>query len=139
MSRSATVLARVVSVTGRIAILALAATAAVQAQSAVSAWDPIGNSLVDFSLAGLAGGPVDRVWYSPDGGTLYATTFSGKCGGVQSTAVGRVPNPVDRSAGEPGEGEVHQGIANGIPRRNSRLRLDGGRRRQREDCDPAGD
>jgi uncharacterized protein (TIGR03437 family) len=33
---------------------------------------------MDLSLAGLAGGPVDRVWYSFDGGTLYATTFSGK-------------------------------------------------------------
>ena len=41
-------------------------------------WYPVGNSLVDFSLAGLGSGPVDRVWYSADGGTLYATTFSGK-------------------------------------------------------------
>jgi uncharacterized protein (TIGR03437 family) len=74
MSRTATVLNRVV--TG--AALALAAVSVVRAQSAVSNWSRIGNTLVDFSLAGLASGPVNRVWYSPNGGILYTTTFSGK-------------------------------------------------------------
>ena len=38
----------------------------------------VGNSLVNLSLADLSTGPVSRVWYSADGGTLYATTASGK-------------------------------------------------------------
>jgi uncharacterized protein (TIGR03437 family) len=41
-------------------------------------WHHLGNSLVDLSLAGLATGPVGRVWYSADGGTLFATTSSGR-------------------------------------------------------------
>lgn len=43
-----------------------------------SDWYHAGNSLVDLSLAGLAGGPVSRVWYSPGGGTLYVTIESGQ-------------------------------------------------------------
>jgi uncharacterized protein (TIGR03437 family) len=41
-------------------------------------WYHIGNSLLNLSLADLATGPVKRVWYSPDGGTLYANTTLGK-------------------------------------------------------------
>ena len=41
-------------------------------------WIHVGNSLVNLSLADLSTGPVSRVWYSADGGTLYATTASGK-------------------------------------------------------------
>jgi uncharacterized protein (TIGR03437 family) len=41
-------------------------------------WYHAGNQLVDLSLADLATGPVDRVWYSADGSTLYARSFSGK-------------------------------------------------------------
>ena len=41
-------------------------------------WYHAGNSLVDLSLAGLAGGPVSRVWYSPEGNVLYAKLESGK-------------------------------------------------------------
>ena len=86
MSRTATVLNRFVSLRwfvsakATVAILALAAIPAVraQAQSLVSDWYHVGNSVVDLSLAGLASGPVDRIWYSYDGGTLYATTFAGK-------------------------------------------------------------
>ena len=74
MSRTATVLERVVT----LAAVALAGACAAWAQSPASNWYPVGNSLVDLSLAGLASGPVERVWYSFDGGTLYATTFSGK-------------------------------------------------------------
>jgi uncharacterized protein (TIGR03437 family) len=43
-----------------------------------NAWRRIGNSLIDRSLAGLATGPVDRVWYSPDGSQLLIRTASGK-------------------------------------------------------------
>ncbi len=41
-------------------------------------WYHIGNSLVNLSLADLSTGPVSRVWYSADGGTLYASTSLGK-------------------------------------------------------------
>jgi hypothetical protein len=73
MSRTVTVLAG--------AVVALAAAPAIRAQAqspAASAWYHVGNSLVDLSLAGLASGPVDRVWYAVDGGTLYAATSAGK-------------------------------------------------------------
>ena len=41
-------------------------------------WRRIGNSLIDRSLAGLATGPVDRVWYSADGSQLLVRTPSGR-------------------------------------------------------------
>jgi len=41
-------------------------------------WRRIGNSVVDEMLAGPASGPVDRVWYSPDGSTLFLLTASGR-------------------------------------------------------------
>jgi uncharacterized protein (TIGR03437 family) len=40
-------------------------------------WRRIGNALIDRSLAGLATGPVDRVWYSADGSQLTIRTSSG--------------------------------------------------------------
>jgi uncharacterized protein (TIGR03437 family) len=50
-----------------------AATAAIQGD-----WRKIGNTLIDRALAGLATGPVDRVWYSADGSQLFLRTSSGK-------------------------------------------------------------
>ena len=41
-------------------------------------WYHLGNALLDLSLAGLATGPVDRVWYSADGGTLFLATANGR-------------------------------------------------------------
>lgn len=72
MSRPATVLTHSAAV-----VLLVLGAASGWAQSSTD-WYHAGNSLVDLSLAGLASGPVDRVWYSPDGGTLYALTSSGK-------------------------------------------------------------
>jgi uncharacterized protein (TIGR03437 family) len=43
-----------------------------------SSWRPLGNALIDRSLAGLATGPVDRVWYSADGSQLTIRTASGR-------------------------------------------------------------
>lgn len=43
-----------------------------------SEWRRIGNSAVEMSLASVATGPVERIWYSPEGTTLYAWTSSGK-------------------------------------------------------------
>lgn len=40
-------------------------------------WRHIGNEGIDLSLASPAGGPVDRVWFSPDGSLAFARTGSG--------------------------------------------------------------
>ena len=40
-------------------------------------WSRVGNSSLDVALASLAGGPVERVWYSDDGSRLYALTVGG--------------------------------------------------------------
>jgi uncharacterized protein (TIGR03437 family) len=74
MGNAATVLRR----TGAI-LVATAAFVASHAWAQTPAdWYHAGNHLVDLSLADLATGPVDRVWYSADGGTLYARTATGK-------------------------------------------------------------
>lgn len=70
MSRLATVLAQGVTV-GGVTLTLLAASGGAWAQTA-SDWYHVGNSLENLSLAGLATGAVDRVWYSADGSTLYA-------------------------------------------------------------------
>jgi uncharacterized protein (TIGR03437 family) len=63
----------------------LAATVAIiigplglDAQNPAAPWRPIGNALINRSLAGLATGPVDRVWYSADGSQLLAHTADGR-------------------------------------------------------------
>lgn len=50
----------------------------VLAQTADLDWRHIGNSALDLGLPSVATGPVDRVWYSADGSTLYARTHSGR-------------------------------------------------------------
>jgi uncharacterized protein (TIGR03437 family) len=62
---------------GRRATVALLVSVGLWAQSP-SDWRHLGNSLLDLSLAGLATGPVERVWYSADGGTLFLSTASHK-------------------------------------------------------------
>ena len=42
-----------------------------------SGWRSVGNSSIDLSLAGLATGPVNRVWYSASG-SLFIHTTSGR-------------------------------------------------------------
>ena len=41
-------------------------------------WRRVGNAAIDLELAGLASGPVDRVWFSPAGDQLWIRTSSGK-------------------------------------------------------------
>ena len=41
-------------------------------------WRHIGNSAIELALPSVATGPVDRVWYSPDGSALYAKAVSGR-------------------------------------------------------------
>jgi uncharacterized protein (TIGR03437 family) len=82
MGKSAT--PRVKAAMGTAAVLLATAASWAQAPAAASPaalapdWYHLGNSLIDLSLAGLASGPVNRVWYSSDGGTLNILTASGK-------------------------------------------------------------
>lgn len=41
-------------------------------------WRRVGNAAVDYWLAAPATGPVDQVWYSPDGDRIRARTLSGQ-------------------------------------------------------------
>jgi uncharacterized protein (TIGR03437 family) len=63
-----------------LALVALVVLATFQAaaQSPRADWRRIGNTALDLGLAGLATGPVDRVWYSVDGSKLYARTPGGR-------------------------------------------------------------
>ena len=53
--------------------LALAASAAGQAPD----WRRVGNAAIDLDLAGLATGPVNRVWYSAAGDQILDPRFIG--------------------------------------------------------------
>ena len=47
-------------------------------QSSGLVWRHIGNAAIDLAAPSVATGPVDRVWYSSDGSTLYVRTPSGR-------------------------------------------------------------
>lgn len=80
-------------------------------------WRHIGNAALDSGLAGIASGPVARVWYSEDGGTLSIRTRTGKTFSTgdfetwQAVPGGRTPDSVnaavDRSP-EPAAGGALQ-------------------------------
>ena len=72
MYKSATVRILIATVGGTLCL-----NAQVPGKQAIT-WRSIGNTLIDRSLAGLATGPVDRVWYSADGSQLLIRTASGK-------------------------------------------------------------
>jgi uncharacterized protein (TIGR03437 family) len=46
-------------------------------------WHHTGNTAINQSLAGLASGPVNRVWFGDEGRSLYAQTLSGRVFGTQ--------------------------------------------------------
>jgi uncharacterized protein (TIGR03437 family) len=56
--------------------LVLVGAALVSAQS--PDWRKVGGTAVEEMLAGPATGPVDEVWFSADGGALFARTHSGR-------------------------------------------------------------
>lgn len=58
--------------------LASLALAGAVPSPAETEWRKVGGASVELMLAGPATGPVDRVWFSPDGSVLYARTVSGK-------------------------------------------------------------
>jgi uncharacterized protein (TIGR03437 family) len=63
--------------TGRLLAAAALAAGLASAQMAPD-WRAVGTLVSDQGLAGYAGGPVSRVWYSAEGGTLYAAVQSGR-------------------------------------------------------------
>ena len=63
---------------GVFAVLAIAGAARAQAPGAAHPdWRHIGNSVIGMALAAPASGPVERLWYSPDGSHLYVRTAAG--------------------------------------------------------------
>jgi len=58
--------------------LVLAASAAGPVNGQAPDWRRVGNAAIDLELAGLATGPVDRVWYSPAGDQIWILASSGK-------------------------------------------------------------
>jgi uncharacterized protein (TIGR03437 family) len=59
---------------GAVLLLAMAALAPAQTTN----WRKVGNSAVDLLLASPATGPVEKVWFSSSGGTLYARASGGR-------------------------------------------------------------
>jgi uncharacterized protein (TIGR03437 family) len=55
----------------------LALLGAAPAQDVRTDWRRIGNAAMDLSLASVATGPVNRVWFAEDGSRLYARTAAG--------------------------------------------------------------
>lgn len=78
MYRRATVPAISLLAIGSAALSWQAAAQVSSPQSGGISWRHIGNSAIELPLPALATGPVDRVWYSTDGATLFARTASGR-------------------------------------------------------------
>src|SRR5579875_3543980 len=76
--------------------LALLAGVCLDAQVPRPDWRHVGSSGIDLSLAGIATGPVDRVWFSDDGARLYAKTRSGRTF-VTADLENWAPAPADKS------------------------------------------
>jgi uncharacterized protein (TIGR03437 family) len=57
--------------------LSAGAAGILAAQTAPVEWRRVGNPAMDVGLAAPATGPVETVWYSPDGARLYARTRTG--------------------------------------------------------------
>jgi uncharacterized protein (TIGR03437 family) len=64
-----------------LAALVLAASAAEPVKGQAPDWRRVGNAAIDLQLAGLATGPVDRVWYSPAADQLFIRSSSGYSSG----------------------------------------------------------
>jgi uncharacterized protein (TIGR03437 family) len=56
------------------AVMVLVAASAAMAQVRIPVWHKVGSMAVDLNLASPATGPMQQVWFSADGSTLYART-----------------------------------------------------------------
>jgi uncharacterized protein (TIGR03437 family) len=99
----------------RLAVLLFAVAVSLAAQTN---WRKVGGSSFEAGLAGAATGPVASVWFSPDGGKLFAHTYSGKTWETTdfenwSAAIGASPHPNNAATGfrtpEAGRTVVGQG------------------------------
>ena len=59
-------------------VLSVGAAGILAGQTAPVEWRHIGNPSMEVGLASPATGPVEAVWYSPDGARLYARTRAGR-------------------------------------------------------------
>jgi uncharacterized protein (TIGR03437 family) len=84
------------TVGGAVYLLAVLSVAAFAQDS--PGWRKVGGSAVDLALADPATGPVDAVWFSPNGSTLYAKT---RAGGVFATTDYETWVPVADPPSEP--------------------------------------
>ncbi|MEZ5401231.1 MAG: hypothetical protein R2729_16290 [Bryobacteraceae bacterium] len=69
--------------TGAAALVALAVmwagpSVAQNTAAETAEWRPVGNTAIAAGLAGLASGPVTRVWFSPAGDAVFAQTAAGR-------------------------------------------------------------
>src|SRR5437763_10411398 len=66
----------------RLLLVSAAACAVALGQTASDSvrpdWRKVGGTSLELMLASPATGPVDQVWFGPDGRTLYARTHAGK-------------------------------------------------------------
>jgi uncharacterized protein (TIGR03437 family) len=60
------------------AVLCAGSASILAGQTVPVEWRRVGNPSVEVGLAAPATGPVEAVWYSPDGAQLYARTGSGR-------------------------------------------------------------
>jgi len=104
-------------------VVVLLASAGTLAMAQVdSDWRHIGNGAIELALPSAATGPVDRVWYSVDGETLYARTRSGR---TFSTSDLETWKPLaDAAAVPPLDGDL---AAPNSPELGARLRARAGR------------
>ena len=65
-----------ISWASRLIILSVVGMAGLPAQS-LPDWRKVGGASMDFMLAAPGTGPVDHVWFAPEGSVLYARTHSG--------------------------------------------------------------
>jgi hypothetical protein len=128
MRSRATVLSR-----GATAVLVLGAGWTIASAQAVSSslvpapdWYHVGNSIEDLSLAGLATGAVDRVWYSGDGSSLYLSA-SGKTFETNDFEKWQALSPNNPASSVPAVGDLaSDGIS--LPEPGARLRSFNGQR-----------
>ena len=95
----------------------LLASVPANGQSLIPDWRRLGNTAVEASLASVAGGPVERVWFATDGRQLFARTGSGK---VFTTRDFETWAPAGEAA-PPGEAE-RPVISRGLPEPGARIR-----------------
>jgi len=61
-----------------VSTLAVAQAPAARERTSALEWRRVGNTALELGLASPASGPVDRVWYSEDGSTIYVRTALGR-------------------------------------------------------------